>query len=178
MRALVAPIVVTAVLASAAPALASSLPKADISRPTLGLGLGNGASLSLDFPVTRELSLGGGLGAPSFRSGSLDLRLLYNLMRGGRERVYLSLLAGAQFYGPTFGSFGTPEAMIGVALAYPFTSQLTGRLNVVAGLGTAGIGLTTMRPSGLELGYKFTPTLEGTLGYNGRGDVIGLKFGF
>lgn len=175
MRRFTAPLAFLALITLAAPAAASSLPKADITRPTLGLGLGNGASLSLDAPVSGDLSLGGAIGAPAFTAGNLDLRLLYKLVRGGRQRLHLSLLGGVQFNSSRFTVLGGPEPMLGVALAYPFTSQLTGRANIVVGLGP-NIGSSSMRPSGLELAYRFTPTLEGTFGWNGRGDILGLKF--
>lgn len=155
---------------SASPAFASSMPKADFSEPYLGLGIGNGLSLSVDIPLDRELSLGAAIGAPSFAAGSADVRLLYKLVR---ERLTLALLAGAQASGPRFSQFSYFQPMLGVALAYPFNPKLTGRLNVVVGVFDRGV-----TPSGLELGYKFTRSLEGTLGVNGRGDVLGLKYTF
>lgn len=176
-KALVLAATVLALGATALPAQASSMPKADFDRNTLGLGLGNGVSLSLDFPVNRDLSLGGSLSLPQFRAGNFDLRLLYKLIHGGRSNLTLALLAGVQAYGPTFGTFSTYQPMVGIGLAYPFTSQLTGRLNVVAGFG-GGWGWNNLGPSGIELGYRFTPNLEGTIGANGRGDFLGLKFAF
>ena len=157
-------------LLTASPAMASSMPKADFSQPSLGLGLGNGLSLSVDIPLDRELSLGGAIGAPYFRTGNADVRLLYKLLR---ERFTLALLVGAQASGPRFSEFNYFQPMAGVALAYPFNAKLTGRLNVVVGFFDRGV-----TPSGLELGYKFNRDLEGTIGWNGRGDVLGLKFHF
>jgi hypothetical protein len=88
-------------------------------------------------------------------------------------------LGGVQIYGPSFGSFTGYDPFIGVALAYAFTPQLTGRLNVAAAFATtAGFGFNGTRASGIELGYKFTSNLEGTIGANGRGDFIGLKLSF
>lgn len=166
------------VLAATTPAFASSMPKADFGRNnTLGLGVGNGVSFSLDFPLSNMLSLGGALSAERFSANTLDLRLLYKLIPGGHQKLYLDLMGGIQIYGPSFGSFNAFDPFIGVALAYPFTPQLTGRLNVAAAFGTVG-GFNATRASGLELGYKFTSNLEGTIGANGRGDFIGLKFGF
>lgn len=162
---------------AALPAQASSMPKADFDRNTFGLGLGNGVSLSLDFPINRDLSLGGSLSAPGFVASNFDFRLLYKLLHGGRSNLTLALLAGVQAYGPRFGTISGYAPMIGVGLAYPFTPQLTGRLNVVAGFG--GIwGWNSLGPSGIELAYRFTPSLEGTIGANGRGDFLGLKLSF
>lgn len=164
-----------------APAYASSLPKADFSRNNLGLGIGNGLSVSLDFPLSRDLSLGGAvnLGYLYARTSSLDVRLLYKILHAGRERLGLDILAGVQGWGYNF-ALGGWEPFAGVALAYPFTPQLTGRLNLAVGLlgGFTGAPWGAFGPSGLEIGYRFTPSLEGTLGANGRGDVLGLNFSF
>lgn len=161
-------------LALASPAAASSMPKADFNRPSFGLGFGNGLSLALDFPLSRDFSLGGSLNATYFytRSSSFDLRGLYKLMHGGP--LSLDLLGGVAAYSYGTYNFNTLEPFIGVALAYPFTSQLIGRLNVAVGV----FGRGYYGPSGLELAYKFTPTLEGTIGANGRGDVLGLRLSF
>jgi hypothetical protein len=164
-----------------APAFASSMPKADFGgRNTLGLGVGNGVSVSLDFPLSHMVSLGGALSLTRFSSNTLDLRLLYKLVPGGGSgRLTLDLLGGLQVYGPSFGNFNSFDPFLGVALAYPFTSRLNGRLNIAAAfLSSSAFSFDATRASGLELAYEFTPTLEGTLGYNGRGDVIGLKFAF
>jgi hypothetical protein len=169
-----------ATTAFSAPAFASSMPKADFGRAnTLGLGVGNGISLSLDFPLGGSLSLGGALSLQSFSANTIDLRLLYKLLPGGRERLYLDLLGGLQIYGPRFGSFTAYYPFLGIALAYPFTNRLTGRLNVAAAIPTSGAFLfSDTRASGLELAYEFTSNLEGTIGANGRGDFLGLKFSF
>ncbi len=164
-----------AILAAAAtPAQASSLPRADFgARPYLGLGLGNGVSLSFDAPLNADMSLGASLGTGFVlsKSSSVDVRFLYKLLRGGSQRPTIDLLVGAQGGGTGF-TLGGFEPMVGVALAYAFTPQLTLRGNIVAGVTSRGV----IGPSGLELGYKFSPQLEGTFGGNGRGDVLGLKF--
>lgn len=160
-------------LTTALPAQASSMPRADFgSRPYLGLGLGNGVSVSFDAPLNGDMALGlsGGTGVFN-RVSSVDVRFLYKFLRGGVGRPTVALLAGMQGGGAgyTLGGF---EPMVGIGLAYGITPALTIRGNIVAGLGSRNwIG-----PSGIELAYKFTPTLEGTIGGNGRGDVIGLKF--
>lgn len=163
-----------AVLAAAAPAQASSMPRADFgARPYFGLGLGNGVSLSFDAPLNADMSLGASLGTGFVynKSSSVDVRFLYKLIRGGTQRPWVDLLVGVQGGGAGF-ALGGFEPMVGVGLAYAFTPQLTLRGNVVVGVMSRGAG-----PSGLELGYKFTPQLEGTIGGNGRGDFVGLKFG-
>ncbi len=55
---------------------------------------------------------------------------------------------------------------VGFALSYAFDRKWTGRANIVYG------------PSwGLEAGYRFSPTLEGTIGITGMG-LLGLGFRF
>lgn len=168
------------VAGTALPASASSLLAADLSRNTFGLGVGDGVSLSLDFPLSSRFSLGGSLNAGGFfinRSttwiGNFDLRGQYQLIE--RSPLTLSIIAGVAAYAPGFVNPGFAP-FVGVGLAYPFTRQLTGRLNLLAGFGPGGFYANS--PYGFELAYKFTPAIEGTLGYNGRGDVLGLKIGF
>jgi hypothetical protein len=160
-------------VAAAAPARASSMPRADFGgRPVLGLGLGNGLSVGLDVPLSSALSLGGSFNAGfvTARTSSVDLRLLYKLVTADRGRFQLDLLGGMQGGGPGFALAGF-EPVVGVAMAYGLLPRLTLRLNLATGVfNRGGIG-----PSGIELGYDLTPTIEGTLGGNGRGDFLGLK---
>lgn len=158
------------------PAQASSMPRADFgNRPVIGLAIGNGLSVGLDVPIGQALSLGGSFNAgfAFYRYSNIDLRLLYKLFSADRSRFQLDLLAGAQGGGPGTFVFSTFEPIVGVAMAYDLTSLLTLRLNAVTGIFAAG----GVGPSGIELGYRFSPTLEGTIGANGRGDFLGLKIG-
>lgn len=163
-----------------APALASTMPHADFARNTLALGLGNGISGSADFPLNRDWMLGAGANFSylGMTGASLDVHALYKILRGTGDagRLDLDLMGGVQ--GSGFGTLRF-DPFIGVALAYPFTPRLTGRLNIAVGLPGAGLlGGWGVAPAGIELGYRFTPRLEGTIGYNGRGDVLGLDFVF
>lgn len=161
-------------LLAAAPAQASSMPRADFgAKPYLGLGLGNGVSLSFDAPLNRDMALGASLGTGfvTSRWSNVDVRFLYKLLHGGTQRPFVDLLVGVQGGGLGF-NLGGFEPIVGVGLAYAFTPQLTLRGNLVAGVNSRGF----IGPSGIELGYKFSPQLEGTIGGNGRGDVLGLKF--
>ncbi|MDB5096896.1 MAG: hypothetical protein JWM80_1317 [Cyanobacteria bacterium RYN_339] len=160
---------VTVLLAT--PAAASTMPKADFGgSPVLGLGLGYGVGVSIDAPVAPQLSLGVAAHFAYFNTVHGDVRLLYKLLHGGGG-LTLDLLGGVGYGGLLSGGGYNPSPFVGVALAYPFTHQLTGRLNVgINPLSPAG---TTA--SGIELGYKFSNTLEGTIGANGLGDVLGLK---
>lgn len=179
--------VAAAVVAGAAmPASASSLLGADIKRSTLGLGLGNGISAAIDFPVAKQATLGasanfggwgwGGLGA------NFDVRGQYRLL----ERIEslpltLSLMGGVAGYTAGvsgFGVFGVAP-FVGVGLSYPFIpNKLIGRANVLVGFGFGTFGATYYAPNGAEIAYKFTPSLEGTLGWNSHGDILGLKYAF
>lgn len=152
-------------------AQASTMPKADFGRqPIVGLGLGYGAGISLDVPVSSQLTLGGGLGVAHFLGTDANLRLMYKLAHA--DRLGIDLLAGAEFYAPFYSlSAYNIDPFIGVGLAYPLTSRLTLRGNI----GVAVLHYGTLDADGIELGYKFSPTLEGTIGANGRGDIIGLK---
>lgn len=166
----------------AAPADASTLPDAAIpGGPVLGVGLG--PSLSLDFPLSDRASLGVAVGIPfyEFNVAVADARLMYRLT--DRTPVAVSLLAGA------FIGFGGKPALVttpigvevGVGLSHTFASSpVTVRGNIVVGIPTGNrfprFGAGFFSPSsGLELGYKFSPTIEGTLGFNGMGDVLGLR---
>lgn len=152
---------------AAGPAMASTMPKADFGgSPTLGLGVGYGVGVSIDAPVSPMLSLGIAGHFNRFSQVYGDARLLYKLLHGGGG-LTLDLLGGV---GYGVGVSGV-DPFIGVALAYPFTSRLTGRLNI----GINPLAYTSYSASGIELGYKFSNTLEGTIGANGLNDFLGLK---
>ncbi|HEY9720488.1 MAG TPA: hypothetical protein V6D47_00630 [Oscillatoriaceae cyanobacterium] len=165
----------------AGPALASSMPHADFSHNTLGLGLGSGIAASADFPLNRDWMLGVAANLSYFGTfgnfgSSVDVHALYKILRGtgSAGKLDLDILGGVQGFSTT--SF---DPFIGVALAYPFTPRLTGRLNLALGLpGLFPGGWGVVGPSGIELGYKFSSRLEGTIGENGHGDVLGLSYAF
>ncbi len=166
------------------PSYASSLPDADI---TPKIGIGTGPSLSLDFKLNPKTSLGISIGSPFYRgfllSGAYDVRLLHKFV--DQNKFALSGLigvAGDQAFTTNLGSapFGI-EA--GIAISYQFIPKLTGRLNVVGVVpilrnGSFNYFSYVAPSSGIELGYKFTPNIEGTIGGNGQGDVLGLNILF
>jgi hypothetical protein len=163
--------VMAATLLVSSPALASTMPKADFGgSPVLGLGVGYGVGVSFDAPVSSQLSLGVAGHFAYFNTVHGDLRLLYKLLHGGGG-LTLDLLAGAGYGGVPSANAYAFSPFVGVALAYPFTNRFTGRLNV--GINPLNPGGVTA--SGIELGYKFSNTLEGTIGGNGLGDFLGLK---
>lgn len=166
-------------------AFSSTLPDADITQK---IGLGTGPSVSADFKLNNRTSLGVSFGSPIYRgvftSGFYDVRLLYKFL--DQNKLALSGLIGVTG-NPAFnlsyrGSLIGVEA--GIALSYQFTSQVTGRLNLVTGVpidtwGRWNSWYSFAAPaSGIEIGYKFTPSIEGTIGANGQGDFLGLNIYF
>lgn len=161
-----------------ATAFASTLPSANVPERTLGIGLG--PSISFDMPVSNNVGLGFSASSPfifyrAFVLPTFDVRVRVQLLNAPLD---LSILAGV--VGNTNTSFKSPWGLpvgpeLGVCLAYDFTPQLVGRLNFVGGYGFGGIGGFGAPASGLELGYRFSKQVEGTIGANGNGDFLGLK---
>lgn len=176
--------VLVAALAWAAPALASTMPRADFGGADgryFGVGLGNGLSVSLDAAVNRQFSLGGSIGTGVLgyvEASRYDIRALYAFVPGGRRSLSIAGILG--LWGGT--TYPSQYLEIGVGLAYPFTSAFTGRLNLVVpfyGLLAGPYYNTWGGPAGgLELAYKFQSSLEGTIGSNGQGNLLGLKIAF
>lgn len=166
--------------------MASSLPNAEISQK---LGIGTGPSISVDLKLGSQTSLGLAFGSPIYRgiftSGLYDARLTQNFIDQGK--FHLSGLIGVtgnpSFNSSYIGSLFGGE--LGVALSYKFLPALTGRLNLVGGFPIDDFGKFSryyynfVAPSsGIELGYKFTSNIEGTIGANGQGDFLGLNVYF
>ncbi len=167
----------------AAPVRASTLPAADFQQGdrTLGVGLGFGGSVSFDDAFAPSWL--GGMSASWLDSPPVgerfDLHLLYQFIHGGHSGLsiagILGLWADTGLPGGPFLSMPPLEA--GFGLAYPLTPNLVGRLNLVVPL------FNTTRPfdvfggpaAGLEVGYRFRPGIEATLGLNGEGDLLGLR---
>lgn len=190
MKALAAALVWLCLASS--PVLASTLPRADIGGQDaryFGLGVGNGLSVSVDVPLNASLTLGASLGTGLFGGAfptEYDLRVVYDFVRGAAHGLSIAGVVGvwgapgaAGFTGP-FGL--SPGLEVGFGLAYPFTPQLTGRLNLMVpyyGLFAGPYYMGFGGPSGgLELGYRFRRYLEATLGSNGHGNLLGLKMDF
>lgn len=159
-------------------AFASTLPSANVSERTLGIGLG--PSLSFDSPLASNVGLGVSASSPfifnrAFVMPTFDVRVRVQLLKAPLD---LSILAGvvANTNTAVKSPWGVPVGPeLGVCLGYDFTPQLVGRLNFVGGLGFGGIGGFGAPASGLELGYRFSDQIEGTIGANGNGDFLGLK---
>ncbi len=170
------------VFAHGAPARASMLPQADFDARarTVGLGLGYGGGVSLDW------GLGGGLmaGISAARmlgpvGNRLDARVLYQFVDGERKGLSISgilgLWADTGFLGSPFPFLPPVEG--GFGLAYPLLPQLVARLNLVVPLFAPQRAFDVFGgpAAGLEMGYRFGPNLEATLGLNGQGNLLGLR---
>lgn len=85
---------------------------------------------------------------------------MYQFVEGDDGNPNVSAILGA------FANRAGLRPEMGLALSYPFAARWVGRLNAVYG------------PSwGLEFGYHFTPTVEGTFGVTGMGLVgLGIRF--
>jgi len=166
------------------PAQASTMPKAETDQSSFVLGLG--PSLSFDARLAQNVTLGASVGLPFLIEGfdrvssRYDVRVVYNFFQQGN--FFLSGIFGiwgnVNFSNTTLSRWAGLE--LGLGLAYKFTPQLTGRLNIVPGynfFGSRAFFNDFYAPAGgVELAYKFSPTFEGTIGYNGQGDLIGLRF--
>ena len=156
-------------------------------RPVVGIGIGPSASIDWRFAPGMSLGVSSAVTVwdPSaFGVIRYDLRGMYLLRDGGATNVTISAVAG--LWGDT--SFlrqpveGWPFGIEGgIALASPFLPQLIGRVNFVAGYqffsSPLGVNPGYFPPAaGLELAYYPSPDLELTIGYNGQGDIVGLRW--
>jgi len=167
-----------------ATAEASTMPKAEANRSSIAIGLG--PSFSFDALLAPNLTLGGSVGLPFLVEGGdrvtgrYDIRLTHKFLQQGAFSLsgIFGVWGNVRFDDVNRSRWAGLE--LGVGMAYRFTPQLTGRLNIVPGFGFpfgSVRGVDYYPPaSGFELAYQFTPTFEGTLGYNGQGDVLGLRF--
>lgn len=183
-------IIATIIMASFSftlPSFASTLPDADITQK---FGIGTGPAISADFKINPKTSLGFSVGSPFYKglflAGNYDVRLLYKFL--DQNKFALSGLIGIAGDQPFVANrYASPFGIeAGVAMSYQFTPQVTGRLNVVGGVPIYSYGkfvgwgfYNYVAPaSGFEIGYKFNSNIEGTLGINGQGDVLGLNIKF
>lgn len=157
----------------ATPAQASTLPRADFEqRPLLALGGGQALGLSFDVPLNANWSLGAALGSRAFVGARAEFRALYRLVGAdGGGRYQLAGMFGSQAAGPAFGRLNTLAPLLGITGAYQMLPQWTLR----ASLAGAYPSSEMWRSSGIEVGYRYSSGLELTIGYNGRGDLLGLK---
>ncbi|MGE5707435.1 MAG: hypothetical protein ACM3YO_03805 [Bacteroidota bacterium] len=177
-----------AVLLLATPAAASTMPKVDFNSAVryFGLGLGNdNLSASLDVPIAGNFMLGGSIGLPGLFGITSpyplwDLRGVYQFVDGARRDLSIGGIAG--LWGGRWFNDQFTHLELGFGLAYPFTPQLVGRLNLMVpyygsqpGPYYFGFGGPA---AGAEIGYTFNYKVDGTLGVTGQGTLLGLSIRF
>ena len=168
----------------ATPCMASSLPAGEIVQK---VGIGSGPSVGVDFKLNNKTSLGFSVASP-FSYGKIgdylryDVRALYKFFDEGKFSISGVLGVTGD---PTISTINDSSLVgieAGVALSFEFLPELTGRLNLVGSypfMGARNAWTGYVPPAaGIELGYKFTPTIEGTIGGNGNGDYIGINLAF
>jgi len=167
-----------------APAMASSLPKADLDRHSISLG--SAPSLSGQFVFSSKWGLNLSAATPfyygSFGFVRYSLDTNYQFYRN--DKLYLRGILGVfgdvdplQRPDLELSSFGIQG---GVGLAYRFTPEWTGRLNFVAGIAfpkSTGWGLFPPG-GGIEVAYHPSNHYEVSLGFNGNGDILAIRYLF
>lgn len=168
---------IVAALAFSFGAANASIPDADIrsSSNQAGFGAFDGVYGHVEFGISGRSAIGAYAGTDpndlyfgNFGSG--DRRFNSDLLVGGHYMVQLvegvegnpnvALIAGA------FANRAGLRPEFGFALSYPFSERWVGRMNAVYG------------PSwGIEAGYNFSPTVQGTFGVTGMG-LVGLNIRF
>ena len=170
------------VLCGAAAALpsgraAASIPDADVRKGSNygGFGAFDGAYAHADFGLTSRGAVGAYVGVDPndlyfndytvgddhFNSDTVvGGHYMYQFVEGVDGNPNIAGIIGA------FANRAGVRPELGFAVSYPFAPRWTGRLNAVYG------------PSwGLEFGYNFTPTVQGTFGVTGMGLIgLGVKF--
>lgn len=164
--------------------MASTLPDAAPEGTVLGLGLA--PSISLDMPAGAG-SFGFSAGAPWYRYSYrgilpyMEARYIIPLAGVRDPNLSMAILVGAlastdpdDWY--WFGLPVGPE--LGILLAYQLSPELRARINLVGGFGPTwwwGDRSFGSPSAGLELGYQFSPTVEGTLTLGEYGSFIGAR---
>lgn len=167
-----------AISAASLPAYATTMPTADVRAGRHHFSFGLAPSAAVDFAITDRFSLGGSVGLSyllrqgRFDFPTADIRGVYQFIKSPLAVSGIFGVTGDTRY-PFLGQNWGAE--LGIGLAYPFTPQITGRLNAVAG---AGRGLFVAPASGIEVAFKVLPALELALAFNGYGDILGLRFAF
>lgn len=170
-------LLLAALLGGLASTARATIPDADIRAGVNrgGFGMISGVYGQADFSLTGHSAIGGYFGVdpnnlyfgdygPGDATFNDDFvvggHFMYQFLEGTHSDPSISGIFGA------FANRAGLRPEVGIALSYPFDAKWTGRANIVYG------------PSwGLEMGYRFSPTLEGTFGITGMG-LVGLGFRF
>lgn len=171
-------------LLAALPAQASSLPKADLQGHAVSLG--TAPSLGLEFSLTPNWAIGSSAALPFFYGnfGFIRYQLHSSAELLHRDNLYIRGIVGV------FGDIDllqrqdlqlSPVGLeAGIGLAYRFNELFTGRLNMVAGIGfpySTGWGLFPPG-GGIEFAFHPFPEFEASIGFNGNGDILAIRYLF
>ncbi|HET9950882.1 MAG TPA: hypothetical protein VFS09_03715 [Candidatus Eisenbacteria bacterium] len=156
---------------------AAAIPDADVRKGinTAGFGAFDGAYARADFGLSGQSAVGAYIGVDpndlyfnDYTSSDNEFdsdtvvggHYMYQFVEGVDGNPSVSGILGA------FANRAGVRPELGFAVSYPFAPRWVGRLNAVYG------------PSwGLEFGYNFTPTVQGTFGVTGMGLVgLGVRF--
>lgn len=172
-------------LGAAAPLQAAHLPAADRSKSSLMLG--SAPSLGASWQFSRRLELGFSAATPfffgdDFGNPRYSLYAQYQLLN--QNGFYMGIIGGLygdlNLRGSTAG-YSPAYLQFGAALAYDLNRQLTLRLNIVPGISLfiPPEGWLFLPPvGGVALAWRPRPWLEASLGFNGNGDILGLRYLF
>jgi hypothetical protein len=186
--------VLACLMASVAPVAteASTLPRADFaSHPLLGVGLGMSqapaleGALSYDMPLTSQVLLGASVGYGLGSNVTYDVRALYRFIPLSPDGPAIAGILGV-WGAPGQTGFqlgGNMAPFVGVGLAYAINDRFDARVDLsyspFYNYGNQFLSIIGGPPIfGGEVGYKFSPTLQATLGLDGRGDIAGLSLSF
>jgi len=167
------------------PSSASSMPKADLQGKS-SLALGSAPSFATELSLNSKWSFGGSVAMPLFYEVNGFVR--YNL-----HTSYTLLEADALIVRGLIGAFGDidylnrPEIKLspaglqaGIAVAYRVNQWVTARANFVPGIGfpfSTGFGLFPPA-GGVEVSFQPFLNFEASLGLNGNGDILALRYIF
>lgn len=174
-----------ALLLVAPMAQASSMPKADLKGQN-SLTIGSAPSLATEFSASNKWAFGGSVAIPVLYNANEFIR--YNLYTS-----YTFLEADALTVRGLIGVFGNlnylqkPDvkpsyfgAQAGIAVAYQINQWIIARANFVPGIGipfSTGLGLFPPA-GGVEVGFRPFVNFEASLGLNGNGDILALRYLF
>lgn len=165
-------------------ASASTMPPADLKAVNVGVSLVS-PGVSIDIPWNSNLFTGASIALPVYYGnlfGTIryDLHVFYQLIKdhdsvlsfGGIAGLWGDYSFSSKTYQNTWVSF-----QAGVGIAYKFTKEFTGRLNIVAAIPSSEYGW--FAPSaGIEFTYTPVNNIELSLGITGQGDFLGAKWKF
>lgn len=167
------------------PLQAAHLPAAD--RPRSSLQLGSAPSLGLSWRASQRLEFGVSTAAPFFFAedfGNLRYNLYTQYQLLNEKGFYMGIVGGV--YGDlnlrgSANSYSPAYLQFGAALAYDLNRQLTLRLNIVPGISLLipPDGWLFFPPvGGVALVWRPQSQWEASLGFNGNGDIAGLRYLF